>query len=439
MAAAGSAVPPYSGPLKTRRVEPWQHSNYQSEWRIADPAETVLTNLRLVNVGCVAGGNASVHHTIGLLSLIRHVRLEANGREVDSQRFYNRLACFREGLQDTNDEQVSVQRNLTCSKNGFAINNREDAINDYDFAMFKFLTQDGPNAAQVTANVATTPTAVVELRNVLGFLRAAPLLHPSAMGELRLIIEWETALGAGLPNDIPVTILPPQLVMTYSRDPAMAEEAVRSLGRPITFSTWFHDQFYAEPPADVDVFNNDDAVANFERPQVVPVRPRAFDGHYVQRMLQMNEPGRFVNALCEYKGLLQSGARYKGNDIVIINGLPEFGAYGIDTPARRATILHDAFEGSHTHLPGSEIIGTRDNGSYTDNGTGPLLGTEEWTGYVVGKHIASLQLQWGRSVVKLRGQDLGSTRVNQAFTVRLFGEVYRTRLANGTVVALATQ
>jgi hypothetical protein len=416
------ASAPFSTALKTRRLDPVSHSEWRTEWRIADPAEAVLTNLRLINVRQTE--DFPVHRTLGLLSLIRHVRLEANGRELDSQRFYNRLACFREGLQDANDEQVSMQRALTGSNNGFDILVTNDAgANQMNWPR---IGDSGPAALS-----ADNADVTVELRNILGFLRATPLLHPAALGELRLIIEWENEIGVGLPTGGPSNIGAPQLVMTYSRDPSMIEDAVRTLSQPVTFSTWFHDQFYVPPP------DADAVAAGGTAVQLTPAVTRAFDGHYVQRLLQMNEPQSNIEALSVSYGRLQSAARYKGVDRVYINGRPEFGAYGIDSPARRATILHDAFEGSHTHLPGQEITGTTyDPSMLTHEG---LVGTQEWTGYVVGRHIAQLALEWQRTIVGLAGLVPGNTRVNQAVIVRLFGEVYRTRMPNGTVVALATQ
>lgn len=423
---AMDATPPFSGLLKTRRIEPMYHSNTRSEFRINDPAEAVLTNLRLVNVGCTASADTRAHKSIGLHALIKHIRLEANGREVDSQRFYNRLMLFREGIVDTNDEQISMQKAMTKSTLGLIDTGIPGGVLNNAGELIRIEAAPTASNGQITTSVTTTATAFIELRNVLGFLRAAPMLHPAAMGEIRLIIEYEGQAAIPDPAIALTSVLPPTLVATYSRDSGVIEQAVQSLARPITFSTFFVDSNFV---TGVDYTGGGE-------PQVTPFQFKAFDGHYVQRMLQMQEPIQVGAGLGEGKNILQSVPRVNGIDKVFVDGVPLFGAYGIDTTARRNTILHDAFEGSHSHdLMGDTIGGF----GATRNGT------DEYTGYLIGKHVAILQTEFSRGLVDPGNDGQGNrispqdSRTNMALVVRMFGEVFRTRMPNGAVVALATQ
>lgn len=422
------APPPFSGLLKTRRIEPMYHTNLRSEFRLNDPAEAILTNLRLVNVGCTATVNTRAHETIGLHALIKHIRLEANGREVDSQRFYNRLMLFKEGLIDTNDDQISMQKPMTKSRLGRTEVGIPGGTLDGDAITIDTEAAPTVSNGQITTNVATTATAVLELRNVLGFLRAAPLLHPAAMGEIRLIIEYDLAASLPVANNQPTitAILPPTLIATYSRDSAVIEQAVQSLSRPITFSTFFVDSNFVP----------EQTLTALTQTQTVPFQFKAFDGHYVQRMLQMQEPVQMGDGLNHLTNILQSVARYNALDRVFINGVPMFGASGIDTPARRNTILHDAFEGAHTHESFADIVG---------NSGETTTGYSEFTGYLIGQHVAIFQTEFSRLCVNAGDDDQGvpitpaDSRTNMALVVRMFGEVFRTRMPNGAVVALATQ
>jgi hypothetical protein len=422
------SVAPFSGLLKTRRIEPVYHTNIRTEFRINDPAEAVLTNLRLVNIGAVTTAVARPHESIGLHALIKHIRLEGNGREIDSQRLYNRLMLFREGIVDSNTDQISMQKTLTKSRRGLAqfvekFSTSPTAGNTVSNTLFEASPQN--SNGQFTDNPATTATAMIELRNVLGFLRATPLMHPAAMGEIRLIIEYDVDAAvpntAGAPNPVTITsVLPPTLICTYSRDPGVIDQAVRSLAQPITFSTFFVDSntVPATAPSAVGV-------------QTVPFQFKAFDGHYVQRMLQINEPLNVGAGINPARNVLQSCPRFFALDKVFVNSVPMFGASGIDTPARRNTLLHDAFEGTHTQDPGADTVG---------NISSTFSGGDEFTGYLIGRHVAIFQTEFSRTVLNLTG---GTTpvdsRTNQALVVRMFGEVFRTRMPNGTVVALATQ
>lgn len=416
------AQSPFSGLLKTRRIEPLFHSRARSEFRLNDPSEATLTNLRLVNIGAVlAQGNApkGPHDSIGLHSLIKHIRLEANGREIDSQRFYNRLALFREGIVDTNDDQISMQVPLARSRLGLVNQASTGAQTGPLITLGRSRAAPG-EANKMTDDPNTTVTAMIELRNVLGFLRAAPLLHPAAMGEIRLIIEYEPVDENIVleSNRSIAAVLPPTLITTYSRDPRVIDQAVMSLAQPITFSTFFSD-------------SNILAGTVAGGKSVTPFQFKAFDGHYVQRMLQIQEPLRFNTQLNPVKFQLQSVPRYRATDKIIVNGVPLFGASGIDSVARRNTILHDAFEGAHTHPPGFDTIGQI--GDATSGG-------DEYTGYLIGQHVAILQTEVGRTTVSLSGgTDPETTKTNLTCIVRMFGEVFRTRMPNGVVVALSTK
>lgn len=421
------SLPPFSGLLKTRRIEPLYHTNSRSEYRINDPAEAILTNLRLVNVGCTASNNTNPHFSIGLHALIKHIRLEANGREVDSQRFYNRLMLFKEGLVDTNDDKISMQKAMTKSLVGNAYVGPNGGILDQRAKITQVRAAPEDSNGIITTNPLTTATALIELRNVLGFLRAAPMLHPAAMGEIRLIIEYEGNIAIPDAAVNIVQILPPTLIVTYSRDSSVIEQAVQSLSRPITFSTFFVDTNFV-PEQDV---------VGAEYQQTVPFQFKAFDGHYVQRMLQMQEPLALGTQLEPELGILQSVARYKAVDKIFVNGVPMFGGSGIDTPARRSTILHDAFEGAHSNDYFEDLAGV-----YLNSLT---AGDSEFTGYLVGQHVAIFQTEFSRTVVD-PGDTAGGDRItpvnsrtNMALVVRMFGEVFRTRMPNGAVVALATQ
>jgi hypothetical protein len=423
------AVAPFSGLLKTRRIEPMYHSNLRTEFRINDPAEAVLTNLRLVNIGAVTTAAARPHESIGLHALIKHIRLEGNGREIDSQRLYNRLMLFREGIVDSNTDQISMQKTLSKSRRGLTqfVEKFSTSPAAAGPPIANSLFEASPQATngQFTTDPATTATAMIELRNVLGFLRATPLMHPAAMGEIRLIIEWDADVAvpnaAGAPNPVTITsVLPPTLICTYSRDPGVIDQAVRSLAQPITFSTFFVDSntVPAIAPGNVEI-------------QTVPFQFKAFDGHYVQRMLQINEPLGVGAEINQARNVLQSCPRFFALDKVFVNSVPMFGASGIDTAARRNTLLHDAFEGTHTHAPGADTVGQLND--TTSKG-------DEYTGYLIGRHVAIFQTEFSRTVIPLAGGTAPvNSRTNQALVVRMFGEVFRTRMPNGTVVALATQ
>lgn len=453
--AVPEAPPPFSGDLKTDIKRPSFHTPEATEWTFDDASETVLTNMKITNLGFyrAAGVIANTHATLGMLSLIRNVIISANGREIESQRNFNRLALFRLNMDKTraDADDVGILRGsgLTESRTGSHViaNGR---------APERGVRQTSHTRPAITSSAATTATAEFTLRDALGFLRATPLLHSSVMGQIKIRIEWETEPYVAVPsveaNGQYAGLTTPLLSYTYSPDPQAAAVAKANLSKPITFSTWLTDLYYVNPP------NMAGAAGVTTVKQEEHITPKAFNGHFISRMLHIHEPRTFrahaaANSaearlrLSNAYGRLQSAARYKGTDKIFVNGLPLIGSYGIDTTARRMALLNETYDGTLFSPPGSSVCGAIEDAIVKDGDlyAGDYMGVEEFVGYPVNQYVASMRLEWTRECPFLSGNGIGGfgaasdQRLSYGLIIRLFGEALRTRLPNGTVMATATQ
>lgn len=443
---ADSGIPAFSGSLEYEELDAVYHSNAYTIFELNDPSKTYVSNLmRLNNIRFTSSAGGKYHETLGVIAGVKHMELQLGGTTVNNQRFVNRCRLFQAGLSPDNASQATLQNRLLQASAGYQVyanylTDQDDGVFTGAHAAMRQMDTAQPPPPDVTGDSTTTPDGEIRVADILSFLATeqARLLNIAATGTIRLKIEWE---------DMPNTIVPagtaqinsrdnpPQLCVTYSRDPAMAEMAMQMLGSPVTFPVWLHDQFIV-PAATFPTAGA--TVAPFvETQQMVSVTPRAFNGQFVQRMLLINEPT--VNLSSKF-GRLQSTAMLDSIQRPFINGVPEFGTYGIHTPARRATILHDTFEGDHTHAIGMESTGIQ-AGFWSLDSFDDRYGTQEFTGFMVSKPVADFRLEWQRTTVNLNTASplpVGNYKINQQLVVHMFGEVYHTRLPNGVVTELAT-
>lgn len=430
--AAASGVPMYSGPIEVEEIDPVYHSNEYTTFELKDLAKTYLPNLQLTGVGyTLASGSFPLHESLGVLAGIKRIEITANATRIQTVPYFNRWALFMLGTRNSNSTQMSLQNPLWRSSTGYA---ERESGGGYYRILDSGPVLEEPNATDTDA---TTATGTVELQDCLSFLEHAEHLHVSAMGTITIRIYWETKLSKTIvPLGTVTKILPPRMTLQFSRDPAYADMAIQQLqSTPITFPDHIHDLFYA-PAAKADSVGG-------TKIQKVPANTKAFNKTFLNRVFFINEPqdvdiGVTGARSRENFGVLCSNARFQGVDNVFINGERQFGMYGIDTEARRAAILHETFPGGHSHAPGMELSGLVDYGGMVVDEDG-RFGTQEVTGFMVSKVVTDFQIEWQRTVVDL-GPDAATWNVppNVATIVHVFGEVYRTRMPNGSITDLAT-
>ena len=284
-----------SNNILTHQIDPVIFDQNRCEWRI-DP-KIWLSNWRLADLGVnmtnttSAGTNRELNtrfvSNLGAYSLIQRVVLYNDTVQLAELRNVGRWLSFK-NLQRTNANAYNVAKTLARSSFAVDVNNNTVVDNaftggrNYELLAVKDYTDNDNNLRPNMTAVAVrnqTPTAFLDLTQVLPILKAQPYVLGNELRSLRLVVEWaphsteaEIAKfvvgkkGGGAPT---LEILKPTLLLDEVVDPSASSKLKN---KPITY------------------VNLDHEIVNIPSGKMsVDLRLRAFDDKYVKRVLFMNE------------------------------------------------------------------------------------------------------------------------------------------------------
>lgn len=370
--------------IKTIVKDPSYHNNYRTEFRI-DQGKVMLSNLRLIDIGCTAAAATTTDPQLGILGIIKNVFLYDGGVLLDQiYNFRNWIEFVN--LNRSNNENASVNTYLNGSNAGYT--SRKGVVINAVPAGDYFLLQSYAGQKAITTDVNTTFKGWFQLTNVLDFLSQSTYLSTNVFQNLRLVIEWDGSIVAGFNG-----LVRPSLVYDELIDPKVASQVEKSMSKAnIIYKPIERDVLYVA------------AIAANNTPQSIKFQPKAFDGKTLIKVLIARDTGN---------GHSRAFNAEKLN--LIVNGRQLVPYDGIDLPNKKLMYLNDAWSTVNL-LPGSNDI------NYDAAAEIPMQvqvqARPDWFGLNVGEKISELAVSYSRASTT-------AANTKTPFFLTVYGEVIK--------------
>ncbi len=205
-----------SGSVKENLLDPNTFSQSRCEFKV--PAEmSVLSNLKLVNLGCfqTGGSNQFYNRGSGVGGLIKNIRLMDGSQVLTECREVSKQLSFR-NFNNVNNVNQSYKSPMLLSGAQYAFSLYDkDATNKVVDKGYEGIQYNGDGALSINTTEANTSKGLLVLSDVMPLLNKIEMLDNMVFKNgLRLVIEWETdRLKMTTRNDGTLTILQPLLCM----------------------------------------------------------------------------------------------------------------------------------------------------------------------------------------------------------------------------------
>ena len=301
--------------INTHIVRPIYHNKQRTEFRL--PAKNLLSNWRLVNVGCsvdatAVGNNVKYPVNSGCHCLFENIYLYANDNQlIASLRNAHQYLAVVDALQN-NAEETSLTHYLTQNGMGFTVG-VDGKIK---------MSADSP---VLTGDVTTTPKGRLDLTTALKYLDYTKVV-PCDVLDLRLVIEWS------------------QSGTNFNMDPTGPAVTITAIAEPELIV----DEIDGASPqsGSVQYWNveNDraviDAVPAGADPKETEFKLDGYDGKVVNRVLMLNN----INSIPEQKTGIDRSVPQVGEEVdILLNGKQVIPFGGINSASKKQHLFNSTW------------------------------------------------------------------------------------------------
>ena len=395
----------YTSSIHTKSYNPTSNStNFRTEIRLNDPDTVYLSNLRLCALGFVTpAGATQVNQLMGYYSVIKNLSLMDGNVVLDQVLDFNKYAGFR-CFNKSNDDNYSANNELKKNNMGFVTTGEASAQNEVIFKL---------RAAQTSpTSTSNQPGAWLSLKDYLAFLDSSQFLPSSVFKDLRLVIEYETALTDLMPNGTnPMQTIEPFLMVDMLTNENAKTNAMRGF-KGVVFQPVEHSRVYV--PA------MEPTVGDPNPRQEVTFTINSYANKTVNRLLVIKSP---ISTTSTHYGKLGSVGMFKESVQLNINGSNLLPGNGLTSFNQRQAMLHDLWGDCDSVIPGNWAI----NSCNSVNSPVNVVGQTDYTSVMVQNFVEQFQYIFGRTGQYNTATGPGASQQalmnNQALNLNMFAEV----------------
>jgi hypothetical protein len=455
--------------LKTINLDPVLFNQRRCEFRI--PQGVYLSNLRLGNIGATVVGSAADSTNAGSMksikypfhsgaySILQKMTLLNGNVEIASLNNVGDYLSFS-NMNRTNANSHNVARYLNKSRFGFTLGDVNDGkgidTNKGSIANFDTIgIKDNIHQVNgLTSDAETTPQGWLDLKQVLPFLKATPVLNGTELRDLRLVIEWvtlgnnPTAAGAGGNSTEAERITADKaynkVLVGHSKNTddsgsATTGPAVTNFKviQPVLCMDEIIDNSQLKKVKNVPItyINLDSETVHLDDAtgkQVTQQRLRGFNSKFIRRLLTVNKP--HVAEVNEMLGQFQSSAMHGEKVQFLLNGEKLLPYKGVENENQKLAMLNDTWgsrnqpQGSHMpSLAYSQNVLTgfdhHSNVIKRSNTDSQIAGKLSYGGYNINQRVDELILEHERDALPVTLDDSANPIIAIAKTVASEGIV----------------
>ena len=379
--------------------------NRRAEFRLDDTNAVYLSNLRLANVG-ITGTNDEYNFGAGSYEVIDRLSLYDGNTLLDQQLLFPIYASFKNYMKD-NASNRSINHFLNGSGMGYEVGGADTTT-----ASSKIEPTFGPKEYQATAG--TTFNGWLDLKECLPFLSSVPYLPTAVFKNLRLVIEYNSAVGTAQNTTAPLLI----------GDEMMNEDVKSQLVRgfkQFQFVAVEHDSIT------IDAITGLTAGTTSKLQQESKLL-KGFDNKLLNRMVVVKTPVGATEADGLSAKMVQNASclMFREKENLRVNGRTLLVGDGLDTSAKSTAMLTDVYGTANMFL--NRLNLPLDGRGFDVLGAEPraILGEQDYRAFRVGQRIEQMELQFERTgVYHSTATSQTARKTNAQLTLNCFGEVVK--------------
>lgn len=375
----------FDGSVKTQYLDPVSYvPNGRCAFELDGDKMAYLSNMRLLDIGVVAGVQTNYSKGLGAMALIKNIRLMDARTELSALR---------------NPAQYLFFKNANRSN---SINKSNDSYLKRNAMGLEIQASDGKlahiyNSGPADTAEATTNKAYLDLREVFPILNVLQVLPTQIFRNLRIEVEFDANILNQILVDksVAITTLRPVLAVDHINNAVLVNQEINSLMKSgVVWDEIVHDN-WTIPAVDTTAY----AVAEVAI-QNASNQSLAYKGKYVERLLlckQLQNKALALNgnAVLGFGGVASSYAVLNQTTQYRVNGkniIPGFN--GVNRPNERLGILSDEW-GSVNGFIGSNLYkwSNRADSLADPNEAGQM----SWDCVRLGQRVADLQVNIQRT------------------------------------------
>lgn len=383
----------YTSAVKTWTIDPAFHTKQRSEFRL--PSDLLfLPNIRVLNVGVnVDTANNRYNYLVGSQP-IKNIWLYDGKQVLDQVVGFGPLEGFRRYFK-TNSENMDVAKTLKCHGMGFYVSSTQPtSATNFPRAKVYEWNPLSPNVPQADES---TPTSLIDLKEVFGLLNQIQFLSTTMFKELRVVIEYDLSniLDATSTTSHVITVTQPLLVA----DELQSEQA--------------HSKFLSEFKSCLYNSWETESVQLKESQSTGLFKLNGFSNKTIGRFLLQKQGGSETSLLYRSYG---SEAMMGEQVQFVIDGVNWLPQEGLTKPNERLGMLTDTFGICNSYLCSNDTACYK----ITElvDATADRVGHLDYSAVKIGERIKNMQLSYKR-LIRLGA----STRYTQRLVLNVFGEV----------------
>ncbi len=398
----------FDGSVETQYLDPVSYvPNGRCAFELDGDKMAYLSNMRLLDLGLVAGATTNYSKGLGALALIKNIRLMDARTELSALRNPAQYLFFKNANRSNS---INKSNDSFLKRNALGL---EIQATDNKLA---HVYASGP--ADTTE--ATTNKAYLDLREVFPILNVLQVLPTQIFRNLRIEIEFDAnKLNQILvDNSVAITTLRPVLAVDHINNDVLVNQEINKLmSSGVVWDEILHDN-WTIPAVDTSGFGNDEtAIQNASNHSL------AYKGKYVERLLlckqlQNKALALNTNAVLGFGGVASSYAVLNQTTQYRVNGkniIPGFN--GVNRPNERLAILSDEW-GSVNGFIGSNLYKWSNRAASLSDPN--EAGQMSWDCVRLGQRVADLQVQ----IQRTNNRDADALcPTNEALNINAYGEV----------------
>tara|TARA_R110001632_G_scaffold46156_1_gene117353 strand:+ start:951 stop:2213 length:1263 start_codon:yes stop_codon:yes gene_type:complete len=398
----------FDGSVETQYLDPVSYvPNGRCAFELDGDKMAYLSNMRLLDIGVVAGVQTNYSKGLGAMALIKNIRLMDARTELSALR---------------NPAQYLFFKNANRSN---AINKSNDSYLKRNALGLEIQATDGKLAHIYASGPAdtteqTTNKGYLDLREVFPILNVLRVLPTQIFRNLRIEVEFDANILNQIlvDNSIAITTLRPVLAVDHINNAVLVNQEINSLMKSgVIWDEILHDN-WTIPAVDTTAYAPADVATQNASNQSL-----AYKGKIVERLLickQLQNRALSIgggNAVLGFGGVASSYAVLNQTTQYRVNGrniIPGFN--GVNRPNERLGMLSDEW-GSVNGFIGSNLYkwSNRADSLADPNEAGQM----SWDCVRLGQRVADLQVQIQRT--NQRDAD-ALAPTNEALTINAYGE-----------------
>ena len=390
----------YKSSIKTNLIDPTlDKSNRRCEFRFPGEDQVILSNMRIANIGITANPGASYNMGAGAYEVIKSIHLYDGNTLLDQQLDFSKYVAWK-----NYNRQNSSNKDLNgfLSGNGLGYDIQGD---DTDIQSAKINSSFLSRA--YTSVDDTTFKSWLDLKSCLPMLNSVLYLPTSVFKNLRVVIEFNKAVGTAQNTTAPL------LIADEMVDSSVKNNLLSSF-KGVEFICVEHDSFVVDK-----VFSGTDSAS---KTQKISKLLKGFDNKLLNRFVVVKESAG-TNKSTEL-GSLGSQLCYREKDNVRVNGRTLLVGDGIDTTAKALSSCSDVYGTCNSYANSLALPLDAQSQSVLASATSNILGEQDYRCFRVAERVEQMEYQFSRQgVFTTDVATSNDEKINAQLVLHFFGEV----------------